>query len=111
MLDSQKRWDRELSDDDQQAIAFARVSLHKPPWLIIDEVLDSIDDTTYERVADILARDLEQTGVIHIERSEPHDPMFKRVLHLVKDTDAGGEQGENGNERKPAAARLGNQTS
>ena len=35
----------ELSDDEQHAVAFARVSLHKPPWLMIDEVLDSIDDT------------------------------------------------------------------
>jgi putative ATP-binding cassette transporter len=85
LLDTQKRWDRELSDEDQHALSFARISLHKPSWLVIDEVLDSIDDATYEHVAEILSKDLADSGVINIERAEPHDPMFQKVLHLVKD--------------------------
>ncbi len=84
-LDMQKRWDKKLSEDEQQALAFARVRLQKPDWLLIDEVLDSIEDTTHERVVDMLAKDLKQTGVIHIGRREAHDHVFNRVLHLVKD--------------------------
>ena len=64
-----KRWDSELSDDEQQALAFARVMLHKPRWLLIDEVLDSIDDDTHERVVDDPDQGArQQTGVIHIGR-------------------------------------------
>ncbi|WP_119389751.1 ABC transporter ATP-binding protein/permease [Taklimakanibacter lacteus] len=84
-LDMQKRWDKKLSDDEQQALAFARVRLHKPQWLLIDEVLDSMEDSTYERVVAMLAQDLKQTGVIHIGKAEAHDHVFERVLHLVKD--------------------------
>ena len=84
-LDKQKRWDKKLSDDEQQALAFARVRLHKPQWLLIDEVLDSIDDGTHERIIAMLTKDLKKTGVIHIGKTEAHDHIFNRVLHLVKD--------------------------
>lgn len=84
-LDKQRRWDKKLSDDEQQALAFARVRLHKPQWLLIDEVLDSIDDSTHERIVAMLAKDLKQTGIIHIGKKEAHDHIFSRVLHLVKD--------------------------
>jgi vitamin B12/bleomycin/antimicrobial peptide transport system ATP-binding/permease protein len=87
-LDTVKRWERDLSDDDQHAVAFARVSLHRPPWLIIDEVLDALDDATYDRVSDILDNDLVHSGVVQIDRTDPHDPMFKRSLHLVRSADA-----------------------
>jgi putative ATP-binding cassette transporter len=84
-LDKQKRWDKKLSDDEQQALAFARVRLHKPQWLLIDEVLDSMDDGTHERIVSMLTKDLKKTGVIHIGKTEAHDHIFNRVLHLVKD--------------------------
>lgn len=86
-LDQQKRWDKKLDDDEQQALAFARVRMHQPKWLLIDEVLDSVDDETHERIVAMLARDLKDTGIIHIGKAEAHDHVFKRVLHLVKDPD------------------------
>ena len=75
-LDMQKRWDKKLSEDEQDALAFARVQLQRPDWLLIDEVLDSMEDTTHERVIDMLARGLKKTGVIHIGKTEAHDHIF-----------------------------------
>jgi len=86
-LDSAERWDRELSEDEQQALAFARVLLHAPPWVLIDEVLDAFEDDARDLVADIFVKDLPATGVIHIGRAEAHGHLFSRVLHLVKDPD------------------------
>jgi putative ATP-binding cassette transporter len=85
MLDMSRRWDRELSDDEQQSLVFARLLIHAPPWVLIDEVLDSIDEDTRARVLDIFAKDLKATAVIHIGRAQARDPMFSRVLHLIKD--------------------------
>ncbi len=85
MLDATLRWDRELSDDEQQTVAFARAVLHAPPWLLIDEVLDSFEEETRRRIADVLAEDLEHTAIIHIGRAEAGDSFFSRVLHLIKD--------------------------
>jgi vitamin B12/bleomycin/antimicrobial peptide transport system ATP-binding/permease protein len=85
LLDVSRRWDHELSEDEQQTLAFARVVLHAPPWILIDEVLDALEDDARQAVLDIFARDLQHTGVIHIGRAEAHDHLFSRVLHLVKD--------------------------
>jgi putative ATP-binding cassette transporter len=85
MLALSRRWDRELGDDEQQSLAFARVVLHAPSWVLIDEVLDSIDEETRERVLNIFATDLKHTGIIHIGRGRARDPVFARVLHLIKD--------------------------
>jgi len=86
-LDSTERWDRELNEDEQQALASARVLTHKAPWILIDEVLDSLDDVALDRAVDILTKDLAQSGVIYIGRSEAHQ-MFSRVLHLIMDPTA-----------------------
>lgn len=85
MLDVTRRWDRELSQDEQLGIAFARILLQAPPWLLIDDMLGSLDDETLERVIDVFAHELEHTSVIHIGRAaQARDPLFSRVLHLVK---------------------------
>ncbi|HXA37253.1 MAG TPA: ABC transporter ATP-binding protein/permease [Steroidobacteraceae bacterium] len=85
MLDVAQRWERELSEDEQQTLAFARVVLHAPPWVLIDEVLDSMDADARQEILAILAKDLEHTGIIHIGRANPGDHVFSRTLHLVKD--------------------------
>jgi vitamin B12/bleomycin/antimicrobial peptide transport system ATP-binding/permease protein len=84
MLDESHRWDHELNEDEQQVLAFARVVLHKCPWLIIDEVLDSADESAVKGVLDILSKDLAKMGVINIGRSDTQH-IFSRVLHLVND--------------------------
>jgi putative ATP-binding cassette transporter len=85
LLDESRRWDHELSEDEQQTLAFARVVLHAPPWVLIDEVLDSLDEDARRCVLDLFVKDLPHTGVIHIGRANAHDHLFSRVLHLVKD--------------------------
>ncbi|HEY2635121.1 MAG TPA: ABC transporter ATP-binding protein/permease [Steroidobacteraceae bacterium] len=85
LLDVSRRWDHELSEDEQQTLAFARVALHAPPWVLIDEVLDSLDDDARQDILDLFVKDLSHTAVIHIGRADAHDHLFSRVLHLVKD--------------------------
>jgi vitamin B12/bleomycin/antimicrobial peptide transport system ATP-binding/permease protein len=89
MLDTTQRWERELSEDEQQGVAFARVLLHRPPWLLIDEVLDSLDEDGLKLVTDIFSKDLQTTAIIHIGRAPAQDGLFSRVLHLVKDPAVG----------------------
>ena len=85
LLDVAKRWDHELNEDEQQTAGFARVLLHAPPWVLIDEVLDSLDEDARRSVLDMFEKELLHTGVIHIGRADAHDHLFSRVLHLVKD--------------------------
>ena len=85
MLDATLRWDRELSQDEQVSLAFARIVLQKPPWVLVDDTFGSLDDETLERVTGVFADELAQTGLINIGRAaQARDPFFSRVLHLVK---------------------------
>ncbi|HZO21740.1 MAG TPA: ABC transporter ATP-binding protein/permease [Steroidobacteraceae bacterium] len=85
MLDATRRWDRELSQDEQLALAFARIALQAPPWLLIDDMLGSLDDEALERVIDLFAHELAHSSLIHIGRAaQARDPLFSRVLHLVR---------------------------
>jgi putative ATP-binding cassette transporter len=84
-LDRVARWDKELTDDEQQRLIFARVLLHKPRWLVIDEVLDGLDEDTYAKVISLFEGALKGAAIINIGRPETEHPFFTRVLHLVKD--------------------------
>ncbi len=88
LLDQSRRWEHILSDGEQQSVAFARVLIHAPPWLLIDEVLDTLDDDTRRRVSDVIRKELAGSAVIHIGPSAVHRDLFERVLHLVKDPQA-----------------------
>ena len=85
MLDETRRWDRDLSQDEQLALAFARMLLQTPPWVLIDDMFGSLDDEALERVTDIFANELTHTSLIHIGKAaQAHHPIFSRVLHLIK---------------------------
>lgn len=79
------RWDRVLNEDEQQCLAFARLSLINPRWVVVDEALDSLEEEALDRVLDILRNDLKDAAIIYIGRGKMLDHMFSRVLHLEKD--------------------------
>jgi vitamin B12/bleomycin/antimicrobial peptide transport system ATP-binding/permease protein len=84
-LDETRRWDRELSQDEQLSLALARIVLQAPPWVLLDDTFGSLDDEALESVMDVFGNELKHTTVIHIGRSaQMHLPLFSRVLHLVK---------------------------
>lgn len=84
LLKQPRRWDRELTEDEQLSLAFARVVLHAPAWLIIDDTFGALERETLEHVIDVFTHELAHTGVIHIGSAETRDPLRSRVLHLVK---------------------------
>ena len=46
LLDTSERWDRRLSDDEKQCLAFARVILQRPQWLVLNGALDVLDSVS-----------------------------------------------------------------
>jgi putative ATP-binding cassette transporter len=92
-LDATGRWDRELREDEQMAMAIARVMVHEPAWVVFDDTFSSMEDDMLDRVSDWFTRDLPRTTVIHIGRStQAHLPLFARVLHLTRLARDAGEQ-------------------
>ena len=86
MLDRASRWDLELNSDEQQRLRLARLVVHRPRWVVLDELLDGIGSDARTRALEIFSRDLKDAAIIHIGRSKTADPSFTRVVHLVKDS-------------------------
>jgi vitamin B12/bleomycin/antimicrobial peptide transport system ATP-binding/permease protein len=79
------RWDRKLSEEDQQALALARLVLHKPRWIIADDALDLLDPEQRKLVISLLSDVLKDVAVLKLGRTEALNGLFKRVLHIVRD--------------------------
>ena len=75
-LDRSGRWDRELGGDEQQKLPFARLLLHRPRWILINEALDSLDEENRALALDIFT--LELSGDGHPEPRAAGHP--KRIL-------------------------------
>ncbi|RWO32619.1 MAG: ABC transporter ATP-binding protein/permease [Mesorhizobium sp.] len=84
-LDRSARWERELSDDEQRLLAFARLVLRQPKWVIIDEALDTFDGVTLRRVLSMLEARLADAAILNIGRGQHNVEFFPRSLAIVKD--------------------------
>lgn len=83
-LDRHARWDRELSYEDLQCIAFARALLQRPAWMVIDQALGGLQDRGGKQVLEMLERELPNAAIVHIGRTDA-DGFFKRTLALTRD--------------------------
>ncbi|MEO5755947.1 MAG: ABC transporter ATP-binding protein/permease [Mesorhizobium sp.] len=84
-LDRTARWERELGDDEQRSLAFARLALRKPKWVIIDEALDAFDGPSLRRVLSMLEKRVPGTAILNIGRGLHNNQFFPRALTIVKD--------------------------
>ncbi|MEP9373034.1 ABC transporter ATP-binding protein/permease [Mesorhizobium sp. KR1-2] len=84
-LDRDARWERELGEDELRLLAFARLGLHKPRWVVIDAALDTMPGDTRRRILTILERDLADSAIINVGTAGQNGHFFTRVLHLAKD--------------------------
>ncbi len=84
-LDEVARWDPDLGDQDLQRLAFARLALQVPAWIVIDQALETLDDETHEQVIAMLTKSLRASAVINIGRAERDGSLFARSYALVDD--------------------------
>lgn len=81
-LDEVRRWDRELSVDQQQRLSFARLLLARPRWVVLDEAANA---TTPAHRAALFAALCERVGdgtIICAARSAHDEVPFDRVVEI-----------------------------
>ncbi|MBZ9897130.1 ABC transporter ATP-binding protein/permease [Mesorhizobium sp. BR1-1-6] len=83
-LDRSARWEHELADDELRLLAFARLVLRQPKWVIIDEALDAFDGPTLRRVLSTLEKRLGGATILNIGRGQHNNQFFPRALTIVK---------------------------
>ena len=85
LLGKEDRWDHLLSDDEKQRLAFVRVILQRPQWVVIDDALEVFDLVSRRRIEAIFVGQLANVGIINIGNDENDSGFFTRRLQLVND--------------------------
>jgi putative ATP-binding cassette transporter len=85
-LDRTERWDRQLPLDEQQRLAFARLLLHAPRWVIADDALSALGDSHRRRVLSFCDRELVGMTLIRLGRDPVLNGFWSRTLHTVERT-------------------------
>lgn len=86
-LDRVERWDKELSLGEQERLAFARLLLHKPAWVFLDEATAALDEDSQRRVMGLFDGELRHTTVLSIGHRPDLAAYHTRTLQLVHGRD------------------------
>jgi putative ATP-binding cassette transporter len=81
-LGEEARWDRILSLGEQQRLAFARVLLHRPRWVFLDEATAALDEENQDAMMRLLREALPASAVVSIGHRPGLDRYHDRVLTL-----------------------------
>jgi vitamin B12/bleomycin/antimicrobial peptide transport system ATP-binding/permease protein len=81
-LDKSSGWDQEMTLDEQQRIALARMLLQRPDWIIQDEAMSELDDDSRHLAEELFRNELAHTALISIGRKSGNGHFYDRVLEL-----------------------------
>jgi putative ATP-binding cassette transporter len=81
-IDRKQRWDKDLSLDEQQRLAFARLLLHQPRWVLLDDAMGALEEDHRRLMLSIFEDELADAAVISIGRSPAHNGFYSRILHF-----------------------------
>jgi putative ATP-binding cassette transporter len=86
MLERDERWDKLMSVGEQQRLAFARLLLHRPLWVFLDEATAALDEANQERVMSLFDGELAGATLISIGHRPGLERFHARTLELVPST-------------------------
>jgi putative ATP-binding cassette transporter len=84
-LDTTDRWDRRLNENEKQSLAFARVCLRRPEWLVVNGAFEALDSSSRARIEALFAGPFSGIGLLDIGQGSALDGFFTRTVHLVTD--------------------------
>ena len=85
-LDEEEPWDQALSTHQQQRLALARVVLHAPEWVLLDEATSSLDAATEQKVYETLVARVPRAAIVSVAERPGVLGLLPRRLRLVPET-------------------------
>ena len=77
----------EMSGGEQQRVAFARLLVHAPRWVFLDEATAALDPESEARVMSVFEDVLAASTVLSIGHRPSLERFHHRTLHLVANPD------------------------
>lgn len=82
-LNREERWDRRLSLDEQQRLAFARLLLYAPTWVFLDDALSALDKEQRGALMAIFdSEPLSEAAVVSTSRTREQDGFYDRTFNV-----------------------------
>jgi putative ATP-binding cassette transporter len=83
-LDKESPWDQILSGGEKQRLAFARILLHRPDIIVLDEATAALDSQSENQLMELLSQEFEQATVISIGHRSELEPFHSRKIVLQR---------------------------
>lgn len=77
-------WSEQLSPGEQQRIAFARVLLHKPDWVFLDESTSMLDVANEKRMYELMKTHLPNCTVVSVGHHPGIDAYHEHVVDMTQ---------------------------
>ena len=84
-LDQSVQKTLKLNDMELRLLAIARLGLHKPDFVVIDEALDALEGKAYQQIMTFLDEELGKAAILNIGRTESGNRFFTRVVQIEND--------------------------
>jgi len=86
-LDTTDSWEKVLTAAEQQRLGFARLLLHKPNWIFIQEATDALDPVGEADFMQLLQEEFRDATVLTVGHHSGLDAYHQRKLVLIKSDD------------------------
>ena len=83
-LDEERPWDQILSGGEKQRLAFARVFLHRPDIILLDEATAALDSQSEDRLMELLSQEFKQATVVSVGHRSKLEALHGRKIVLQR---------------------------
>jgi vitamin B12/bleomycin/antimicrobial peptide transport system ATP-binding/permease protein len=87
-LDERGRWDKALSGHEQHRLVLARLLLHRPDWVMFEDMAATANEQELSLLRSVFARELVGSAVIGVGSCPALDGFFCRRLRMSRYVDA-----------------------
>ena len=81
-LDEVDNWEQVLPQRTQQQLGFARLVLHRPGWVVLEEATDAFDSDGERQILETLFRELPDVTLLNISFHAELSKLHSRTLNL-----------------------------
>lgn len=83
-LDDVDKWAQVLAAREQRRLGFARLLLHRPNWIFIQEAIDALDAPGEQEMMVLLSQEFPEATVVTIGHRPAGDTFYRRVFIGVR---------------------------
>jgi putative ATP-binding cassette transporter len=87
-LDEVARWDQVLSNGERQRLGMARLLIHKPKVVILDDALSALEETAQARLLACLRAELPDATIVSLAQRPAASGAHERQLMLERRADS-----------------------